>query len=147
VPVATLFFSPIDSDQALQDWHDVHNAIIPADPLTLDDVRDRVSRNHLEVAYAHGVLVGCSTVRPPDADGIATVIVRVLPAHRHLGYGRSSYARALSVARSLGASGIETVVWEPNVDGLKFALANGFAETERYVLDGAELAYIHLRLR
>jgi GNAT superfamily N-acetyltransferase len=147
VPVATLFFSPIDSDQALQDWHHVHNAIIPADALTLDEVRDRVSRNHLEVAYADGVLVGCSTVRPPDAGGIATVIVRVLPPHRHLGYGHAFYMRSLAAAQSLGASGVETIVWEPNVDGLKFALANGFTETERYVLDGAEFAYIHLRLQ
>lgn len=144
--MATFLAHPVDSDQAIADWQLVHNEIIPADALSLDDVRERAGRNHLEVAYADGVLVACSTVRPPDADGFATVIVRVLPAYRHRGYGRALYARSLEVARSMQAAGIETIVWEPNVDGLKFAQANGFTETERYVLDGDEYAYIHLRL-
>jgi GNAT superfamily N-acetyltransferase len=146
VPVANFLAHPVDSEQALADWQHVHNEIIPADALSLDDVRERAGRNRLEVAYADGTLVGCSTVRPPDADGVATVIVRVLAAYRHQGYGRALYARSLEAARSLPAAGIETIVWEPNVDGLRFAVANGFVETERYVLDGDDFAYIHLRL-
>lgn len=144
--MANLLSYPVDSEQTLKDWQHVHNEIIPADALDLDEVRDRVGRYHLEVAYADGVLVACSTVRPPDDDGTATVIVRVLPDHRHQGYGRKLYARCLDAAYALGAKQVETIVWEPNVDGLKFALASGFTETERYLPDGDDAAYITLRL-
>jgi GNAT superfamily N-acetyltransferase len=136
----------VDDDRTLRDWQHVHNEIIPADALSVDEVRDRVSRYHLEVAYADGVLVGCTTVRPPADDGTATVIVRVLPAYRHRGHGRTLYARSLEAAYARGAKRIETIVWEPNVDGLKFAQAHGFVEVDRYIMDGAEAAYITLRL-
>lgn len=144
--MANLLSYPVDGEQTLKDWQHVHNEIVPADALSLDEVRDRVCRYHLEVAYADGVLVACSTVRPPGDDGSATVIVRVLPEHRHQGYGRKLYARSLDAAYALGAKQVETIVWEPNVDGLKFAGANGFIETERYLRDGEEAAYITLRL-
>jgi GNAT superfamily N-acetyltransferase len=144
--VANLLSYPVGSEQTLTDWQHVHNEIIPADALELDEVRERITRYHLEVAYADGVLVACTTVRPPADDGVATVIVRVLPEFRHQGYGRKLYARSLDAAYALGAQHVETVVWEPNVDGLKFALANGFTETDRYLPDGGEAAYITLRL-
>lgn len=143
--MANLLISRV-SDETLPDWQHVHNAIIPADALTLEEVRERVTRNILEVAYADAELVGCSTVRPPNADRVATVIVRVLPNHRHNGHGRTMYAHALGVARALDPSAIETIVWEPNADGLQFALVNGFVEVERYSLEDGEPAYITLRL-
>lgn len=144
--MANLLSYPVDGEKTLTDWQHVHNEIVPAAALSLDEVRERVGRHHLEVAYADGTLVACSTVRPPDGDGTATVIVRVLPEHRHQGYGRKLYARSLDAAYALGAKQVETIVWEPNADGLKFAEANGFTETERYVLDGEDAAYITLRL-
>jgi GNAT superfamily N-acetyltransferase len=144
--VANLLSYPVGSEQTLHDWQHVHNEIIPAGALELAEVRERISRYHLEVAYADSVLVACTTVRPPAEDGVATVIVRVLPEFRHQGYGRKLYARSLDAAYALGAKHIETIVWEPNVDGLKFALANGFTETDRYVPDGDDAAYITLRL-
>jgi hypothetical protein len=41
---------------------------------------------------------------------------------------------------------IETVVLTSNEDGLRFALRHGFVEIERYVLPGATIPYVHLRL-
>ncbi|MFI1457679.1 hypothetical protein [Streptomyces roseus] len=32
-----------------------------------------------------------------------------------------------------------------NEDGLRFALSNGFAESDRHTLDGATVPYVHLR--
>ena len=110
------------------------------------DGRHGAARNHLEVAYADGMLVACTTVRPPNGEGAAVVIVRVLPAYRPQGYGRTLYARPLEAAYARGAKDIEPIVWAPNVDGLKFALANGFVETERHVDDDDDDAYITLRL-
>ena len=52
-------------DATVLDWQRVHNEIIPTAPLSVDDIRERATRNVLEVAYAGDVLVGCSTVRPP----------------------------------------------------------------------------------
>lgn len=148
------FRRPAPTDDAvLEDWRHVHNTIIPAHILSLDEVRERAERNHLEVAYLDEityrgeVLVGCSTVRPPSNEAkVATVIVRVLPAYRRQGFGTDMYERGLALARKLGAEAIETVVLSSNADGLQFALKHGFMETERYMLDGDTIPWIDLRL-
>lgn len=132
-------------EATLADWQHVHNLIIPTAPLSLDEVRERVGRNRLEVAYRGDVLVGNSTVRPP-ADGVATVIVRVLPEQRRRGYGAELLARSVVVAGELGARGLETIVLESNVDGLRFARTHGFVdEVDRYLPDGDDVAFVTLR--
>lgn len=136
----TLRFQQVD-EATIEDWRVVHNSIIPTDELSTADVRERASRNHLEVAYADDVLVGCSTVRPPE-DGATTVIVRILPEHRRHGYGEQFYQHELQHA---GTGDIQTIVLASNDDGLRFALAHGFKETDRYVLPGDTIAYIELR--
>ncbi len=136
-----------DDDATLEDWRHVHNTIIPTHPLSLEDVRERAGRNDLEVAYLGDVLVGCSTVRPPaDDTQTATVIARVLAAHRGRGFGEELYARGLRRARESGAEVIETVVLSCNEDGLRFALKHGFTETDRYLLPGDTIPWIDLRL-
>ncbi|ADD43917.1 GNAT family N-acetyltransferase [Stackebrandtia nassauensis] len=136
------------TDTALADWRHVHNTVIPAHILSADEVRERAGRHRLAVAYRDGDLVGCSTVRPPTAEdpNAATVIARVLPEHRRQGLGSQIYAHALATARQLGAEVIDTVVLASNQDGLEFALAHGFAETERYELPGETVPWIDLRL-
>ncbi|MDQ0307576.1 GNAT superfamily N-acetyltransferase [Kitasatospora herbaricolor] len=149
---AGLRIARVADEAMLRDWQHVHNTIIPTDPLSLDQVRERAGRNRLEVAHLGDVLVGCSTVRPPAADraagdpATATVIARVLPAHRRRGFGAVLYAQGLAAARAAGAEVIETVVLASNPDGLRFALANGFVEVETYLLPGHEVPYIDLRL-
>lgn len=134
-------------DTTLVDWQYVHNTIIPTAALSLTEVGERARRNRLAVAYLGEVLVGCSTVRPPaPGTPVATVIARVLPAHRGRGFGAQVYARALAEARGLGAEVIETCVLESNPEGLRFALSRGFAETDRYVLPGDSVPFIDLRL-
>ncbi|MEV8536823.1 GNAT family N-acetyltransferase [Streptomyces sp. NPDC051211] len=124
------------TEHTLLDWQYVHNLIIPADPLSLEDVRERSGRNHLEVAYLGDTLVGCSTVRPPAEDpATATVIARILPDHRGRGLGTKLYEHNLAKARELGATTVETVVLGSNPEGLRFAAAHGFVETERYFLE------------
>ena len=134
-------------DALLEDWRHVHNLIIPTAPLSPEEVRERAGRNRLEVAYLDDALVGCATVRPPrDGSVTATVIVRILPAYRGQGHGRAFYERELAQARTLGAEVIETIVLESNADGLRFALAQGFVEVERYLLPGDDIPFITLRL-
>ncbi|MCR8574882.1 GNAT family N-acetyltransferase [Streptomyces sp. Isolate_219] len=136
-----------DGDDVLKDWQHVHNTIIPTHLLSLEEVRERAQRHHLEVAYAGDELIGCSTVRPPADDTLTvTVIARVLEAHRGQGFGEELYARGLSRARELGAEVIETVVLSSNKDGLRFARKHGFVETERYLLPGDSIPWIDLRL-
>jgi GNAT superfamily N-acetyltransferase len=142
-----LHIESVEDDATIKDWQHVHNVIIPADPLTLDEVRERVQRHRLEVAYQDDVLVGCTTVRPPaDGSATATVIVRVLPEHRRRGIGAEFYRRALEQARALGAGEIETIVWAANVDGLDFACSNGFVEVSRYLPPDDDVEFITLRL-
>lgn len=140
------FLRPVD-DAALRDWLYVHNVTIPAHHLSLDDVRDRARRHHLEVVYLGDVPVGCSTVRPPEDDTrTATVIARVLADHRGRGIGAELYARGLFKAWELGAEQIVTVVLATNDSGLRFARKNGFVETERYVLPGETATWIDMKL-
>ncbi|MFD8571941.1 GNAT family N-acetyltransferase [Streptomyces sp. NPDC059639] len=136
-----------DSDAALRDWQHVHNVVIPTHALSLDDVRERSRRNHLQVAYRGDDLVGCSTVRPPTDETLtATVIARVLAPHRRRGFGEELYVHGLDHARELGAEVIETVILSSNQDGLRFALKHGFVETEQYLLPGETIPWIDLRL-
>jgi len=146
-PVPTLRIEQPDNEARLKDWQDVHNVIVPPAAMSLDDVRERVRRNHLEVAYLGDVLVGCTTVRPPTDDtATATVIARVLAEHRGQGFGEELYVRGLKQARELGAEAIETVVLAANEDGLRFARKHGFIEIERYVLPGETAEWVDLRL-
>ncbi|MET7398949.1 GNAT family N-acetyltransferase [Dactylosporangium sp. NPDC005572] len=133
----------VSDGPAADDWRHVHNVIIPADALSADEVRERIGRNRLHVAYRGDTLVGCTTVRPGTT---ATVIVRVLPEYRRQGIGRQLHAMALAEARSLAAERIETVVWASNVDGLRFAAAHGYVdEVDRYLPDGEDVPYVTLR--
>lgn len=142
-----LRIEPAVGDTALEGWRHVHNVIVPPAAMTLDEVRERAGRYRLENAYVGDVLVGCSTVRPPEGEGaVATVIARVLPGRRRRGYGGALYEHALAHARVLGARAVETCVLAVNEDGLRFAAARGFAEVERYVLDGERDTWVDLRL-
>jgi GNAT superfamily N-acetyltransferase len=145
--VLTLRIEQPSDDASLEQWRHVHNTIIPTDPLSLDEVRERVRRNRLAVAFAGDELVGCSTVRPPnDETTAATVIVRILPAHRRQGFGEQFYVHELAEARKLDADGIETIILASNTDGLRFAESHGFVEFERDVLPGHTVGFIALRL-
>lgn len=139
----------VDDDASIRDWQYAHNLIVPGDVLSLDDVRARTGRNHMEVAYLGDALIGCTTVRPPTKDNgaTATVIARVLPEHRRRGLGTRLYERALAQARALDAQVIETVVLASNQDGLYFAEQHGFVEIDRYLLrEGDTVPWIDLRL-
>ena len=131
----------------LTPWREIHNAIIPTDPLSVADVAERATRHRLTIAYADGVLVGNATVRPPQhPDALATVLVRILPEHRRRDLGSAYLEVELAHARSLSARRIETVVLASNTDGLEFARARGFVEHDRYVLDGHTIAFVDLHL-
>jgi GNAT superfamily N-acetyltransferase len=135
------------ADNVLEDWRQVHNTVVPAAAMSLEEVRERVTRNLLDVAYVGDTLVGCCTVRPPAGPGgTATVIARVLPGFRRRGFGTRLYVATLDKAAALGAGTVETIVWEANVDGLRFAYRRGFVEASRDLLPGEDIAYVTLRL-
>jgi GNAT superfamily N-acetyltransferase len=130
----------------LEDWRAIHNAIIPTAPLSAADVAERATRHRLTLAYDEDVLVGNATVRAPDEEGSAVVIVRVLPQHRRRGLGSAYLTHELAEARALRPEHIETVVLASNGEGHAFALAHGFVEVDRYLLDGDTIPFVHLRL-
>ena len=138
---------PVSDETTVLDWQRVHNEIIPTAPLSVDEIRERATRNVLEVAYYGDVLVGCSTVRPPSEESEAvTVIARVLPEHRRHGYGEALYQRCLARGRELGGKGIETHILASNEEGVRFAKAHGFIEVETYLLPGDTIPFIELHL-
>jgi GNAT superfamily N-acetyltransferase len=130
----------------LDEWRAIHNAIIPTAPLSKSEVAERATRNRLTLGYDGDVLVGNATVRPPDEEGTAVVIVRILPEHRRRGHGSTYLAHELARARSQAPVHIGTVVLASNEDGLAFALARGFVEVDRYVLPGDTIPFVDLRL-
>ncbi|MFI5568437.1 GNAT family N-acetyltransferase [Streptomyces sp. NPDC051740] len=138
----------VDGDAMLERWRHVHNVIVPPAAMTPDEARERLTRGYrLENAYDGDVLVGCSTVRPPQGEeAVATVIAGVLPGSRGRGIGTALYEKGLAHARGLGAEEVGTVVPAANAEGLRFAVARGFAERERYVLDGERDEWVDLRL-
>lgn len=140
-------FVEVADEQTVADWQHIHNAIIPTDPLSLYEVRERSGRHRLELAYLDQDAVGNSTVRRPTDDAGAMVIARVLPAYRRRGIGTLLYARGLEIARGWADERpVETVVLASNEDGLAFALAHDFVEVERYTLPGATIPYVALAL-
>ena len=146
-----LRFVEVGDEESLADWQHIHNEIIPTDPLTLDEVRERAGRHRLETAYAGapGALspVGNSTVRRPSDEAGAVVIARVLPAYRRRGIGSQLYERGLAAAREWADDRpLESVVLASNQDGLAFALARGWVEVERYTLPDATIPYVSLLL-
>jgi GNAT superfamily N-acetyltransferase len=136
-----------EDDAALEDWRHVHNTVVPDAAMSLDEARERAGRYLLEVAYDGDVLVGCTTVRPPEEPGAAaTVIVRVLPECRGRGIGSALYERAMGQAAGHAAPAVETVVWAANAGGVRFALARGFVEVDRYEPEPGAVPYLTLRL-
>ncbi|MFF1817918.1 GNAT family N-acetyltransferase [Kribbella sp. NPDC058245] len=138
----TLRIVRVDDEATLLDWRRVHNEIVPPAALSVEEVRERSTRNILEVAYDGDVLIGCSTVRPPSAETAAeTVIARVLPPYRRRGFGETLYQHCLAQTRGP----LETHILASNVDGVRFAEHHGFTEVETYVLPGETEAWVLLR--
>jgi ribosomal protein S18 acetylase RimI-like enzyme len=145
--VTDLRIEPVADETMQQEWRHVHNVIVPPAAMDLDEVRERGGRYRLENAYAGDVLVGCSTVRPPEGEeAVATVIARVLPEYRRRGFGTALYRNGLAHARVQGARVVETVVLAANEDGLRFAEGHGFVEAERYTLEDETGLWVTLRL-
>jgi GNAT superfamily N-acetyltransferase len=141
-------FVEVGDEQTLADWRRVHNEIIPTDPLSLDEVRERSGRHRLELARVGDQAAGNSTVRRPTDDQGAMVIARVLPPYRRRGVGTALFHRGLEVALTWADERpVGTVVLASNQDGLAFAVARGFVEVERYTLPGATIPYVALELR
>jgi GNAT superfamily N-acetyltransferase len=137
-------FTRVSDELTINAWLQVHNEIIPSDPLTFEQVASRSKDYALDVASLAEVVVGCSTVRAAADNDPVTVIVRILPAYRGRGLGSDFLVHALAHAQDLGAVDIQTIVLASNSEGLEFARRRGFVETERYTLDGDTVPFIHL---
>jgi GNAT superfamily N-acetyltransferase len=124
-------------------WRAIHNEIVPADELTLDEVTERATRSQMHLAYVGGTAVACSTIRPPSDDAVM-VIVRVLPNFRNAGLGTKLYAYLCQCSWVQDAKAIDTVVLKANTAGLSFAMSRGFETIDEYEIEGAQ--YIDLRL-
>jgi GNAT superfamily N-acetyltransferase len=145
---ATLRTKVPETDTELEDWRRVHNSVIPTHELSLDDVRDRVARHRILIAYVGDVAVGSTTVRPPADDSTDVIVIaRVLEEHRGRGYGNQLYELAVAQAREVDPdAALGTVVLSSNTAGLRFAEQRGFVEIDRYTLPGETVPWIDLRL-
>lgn len=76
---------------------------------------------------AGGRVVGCASLHPTPADGVASLGMLVVAGARGRGGGRALLAAALAGARGGGAHKVELEVWIDNARAIAFYARAGFA--------------------
>jgi GNAT superfamily N-acetyltransferase len=125
-----------ERDADLAAFVEVWNAITPAEPTSVEVVRERWAREPVRlyvVAERDGAIVGAGFAGPSDSPGRGFLSPRVLPGARRGGTG-TALLRAL--ADHLAASGFDAA--SGHVDGgdagsLAFARRHGFEVVDRQV--------------
>jgi GNAT superfamily N-acetyltransferase len=131
-------------------WVELHNAADPELPATADGVH-RALEHERTIAHFLGCRDGCPVgaafcleqgdLRHTD---VAVAFFGVHPDERRRGVGSALYRAVSEHARRLGKARLQVDLWEDEADALRFVLARGFAEVERFErvrldLDGLEL--------
>jgi GNAT superfamily N-acetyltransferase len=127
---------PAESDADLAALVAVWNAVTPAEPTSVDVIRERRARRpgrRYVVAESDGAVVGAGFAGPSDSPGRGFLSPRVLPDARRRGAGS---ALLLDLAGHLAGAGFELA--SSHVDGrdagsLAFARRFGFEVVDRQV--------------
>jgi mycothiol synthase len=125
-----------DSDRDLQGWVDVWNAITPREPISVESVHERWSRQPDRlylVAEQDGRIVGMALAAPSDSPGRGFIAVRVLPDWRRRGTGSALYEQIEAHALTLHPAALSGHVAEDAEDGRRFAERRGYVEVGRQV--------------
>ena len=116
----------------LRIWCDVWNAITPREPITVEEVERRITRQPERLyLIADEVAAGC--VAPTDSAGRLYVGVRVLPAARRRGVGSTLFEPVVDHARGLEPEWLSTQVSGADPDSIAWAQRRGFEEYGRQV--------------
>lgn len=101
-PAAAPQLQPVSSEEELQAWVDVKNAVVPHEPTSVEELRPDEEGRLLLLARLDGVVVACGIARRSSFDGRGFVAVRVLPAFRRRGIGTTVMHALCDHVRTLG---------------------------------------------
>ena len=134
------------TDDGVDLWVDVRNAVDPQLPVTAGGVRRGIEH---EQTLAH--FLGCLGDRAVGAGlcleqgdmrhtDVAVAFFGVLAAARRHGVGSALYRVCSEHARGLGKAQLQVDLWEDEHDGLRFLERRGFVEVERFARVRLDLA-------
>jgi mycothiol synthase len=134
------------TDADLAGWCDVWTAITPREPISVEQVRQRLAREPERlylVAEMDGSIVGAGFAGPSQSAGRIALAVRVLPEHRRRGIGSELYEGVMAHAQASEPDWVSGMVEEDDLESIDWTQRRGFEEYGRQVelsrmLDGRE---------
>jgi GNAT superfamily N-acetyltransferase len=121
----------VESDGDLARWCEVKTAVVPNEPVTIQQMQASVEPERvLLLAEVGDAPVGCGIADRSNFGGRAFVAVRVLPEHRRRGVGTALYLELASYGRSLGLDGVNAFVYADEPHSIAFAERFGLAAAD-----------------
>jgi len=127
---------PVATDEELDAYVALWNAVTPDEPTSTYDQRSRRERDPRRLyllAEIEGRQVGCGFAGPSDSPSRGFVQPRVLEAERRRGIGTLILQALLEHARGLGFQSASSHVDGNDAAALAFARCHGFDEVDRQV--------------
>lgn len=135
-PIEEVVVRPVVSDRDLEAYVDVCNAVVPEDPISVEQQHARLERDPRRLyllAELAGEAVGASYAGPSQTEGRGAIGPRVLPRARRRGVGTALLGAAVAHVRELGCRYASASVDGHDEGSLAFASHHGFAEVDRQV--------------
>jgi mycothiol synthase len=121
----------VDSEADLARWCAIKTAVVPNEPVTVDQMRASVEPERvLMLADVAGAPAGCGIADRSNFGGRAFAAVRVLPEHRRRGVGTALYLELAAYGRSLGLDGVNAFVYADEPHSIAFAEHFGLVEVD-----------------
>ena len=121
----------VESDNDLARWCEIKTAVVPNEPVTVDQMRASVEPERvLLLADVAGAPAGCGIADRSNFGGRAFAAVRVLPEHRRRGVGTALYLELATYGRSLGLDGVNAFVYADEPHSIAFAERFGLGEAD-----------------
>jgi len=122
---------PVESLDDLETWARLKNAVVPNEPVTVQQLVETTTDDRLLLLADYGgEVAGCGIAALSDFGGRAFLAVRVLPGFRRRGIGTALLRALADHGRSLGREGVNAFVYADDPGSMAFA--------ERFGLAGAD---------
>jgi mycothiol synthase len=132
-----------ESDADLEAWREVWSAITPREPsASLEAIRRRIERQpeRLYLLASEGTeAVGLGFAGPSQSPERTAVEVRVLPSHRRRGIGSKLLHALLEHTAGLEREYVSGMLFEDDIESLRWVHNRGFEEYDRQVELSREL--------
>jgi GNAT superfamily N-acetyltransferase len=111
----------VETDAELGAWAELKSAVVPNEPVTVEQLRAAEPGRLLLLAELDGRLAGCGIASPSNFGGRVFLAARVLPEFRRRGVGRALVAALAEHGRSLGRTGVNAFVYADEPHSIAFA--------------------------